>query len=186
MGQLASVTGPQNTDLRNHCDGIAIAAYIVFNYSVTKKNFMDKQVAPVLQKKQVKESVTINAPVSKVWQALIDPAIIKQYFFGTEAKSDWKPGSPITFTGEWKGQSYKDKGTILKVEPNKLLQHTYWSSMAGLEDIPENYITVTNRLEGDDKQTKLTISQDMCTDEEEAKEMWKTVLAGLKKTVEGK
>jgi uncharacterized protein YndB with AHSA1/START domain len=147
---------------------------------------MEKQVPPTLQKKQVKVSVTIDAPASRVWQALTDPAIIKQYFFGTEAKSDWKEGSSLTYTGEWKGQTYEDKGIILKTDLNKIFQHTYWSSIAGLEDVPENYITVTYHLEGNDQQTELTVTQDKCIDEQEAKELWKTVLDNLRKTVEGK
>jgi len=32
-----------------------------------------------------KVNISINAPVPKVWDALIKPEIIKQYFFGTEA-----------------------------------------------------------------------------------------------------
>ena len=58
-------------------------------------------------KLSVKVSRDINAPVSKVWQALTDPALIKQYLFGTETKSDWKKGSSITYTGVWEGKSYE-------------------------------------------------------------------------------
>ncbi|MBS1193689.1 MAG: hypothetical protein H6R28_89, partial [Methanomicrobiales archaeon] len=49
-------------------------------------------------------SVTIRAPVSRVWDALVSPALIKQYMFGTDAVSDWKVGSPITWNGEWQGR----------------------------------------------------------------------------------
>jgi uncharacterized protein YndB with AHSA1/START domain len=147
---------------------------------------MANQTAPALQKKPIKVSITVNASPAKVWQALTDPAIIEQYFFGSKAKSTWKEGSPVTFTGEWKGQQYQDKGTILKAEPNKILQHTYWSSMGHLEDVPENYIIVTYRLEGDDKRTELSVTQDRSTDEEESKGLWQSVLDNLKKTVEGK
>ncbi len=42
-----------------------------------------------------KASITINAPVSKVWDALITPEAIKHYMFGSDTVSDWKEGSPI-------------------------------------------------------------------------------------------
>jgi len=36
-----------------------------------------------------KSSVNINTPASSIWEALIDPEIIKKYFFGVEVISDW-------------------------------------------------------------------------------------------------
>jgi uncharacterized protein YndB with AHSA1/START domain len=57
-------------------------------------------------------SVSIKTTKSKVWNALTDPEQIKKYFFGTETVSDWKVGSPITFSGVWEGKPYIDKGTI--------------------------------------------------------------------------
>ena len=41
-------------------------------------------------------SVTINAPVANVWDALVNPEAIKQYMFGTNVTADWQEGSPIT------------------------------------------------------------------------------------------
>jgi len=43
-----------------------------------------------------KKSLIINAPIAKVWDALVNPELIKHYLFGTEAISDWEVGSPIT------------------------------------------------------------------------------------------
>ena len=37
-----------------------------------------------------KADTTIDAPVDKVWDALINPEMIKKYMFGTTAISDWK------------------------------------------------------------------------------------------------
>ncbi len=42
-------------------------------------------------------AITISVPASKIWKALTTPSIIKQYFFGTDAVSDWKVGSPLIF-----------------------------------------------------------------------------------------
>src|SRR5512136_2795733 len=90
-----------------------------------------------------KQSVTINAPASKVWDALTNPAVIKRYMFGTNAISDWKEGSPIVFKGEWQGKTYEDKGMILRLEPQRLLQYSHFSPLSGLPDVLEHYHTVT-------------------------------------------
>lgn len=135
-----------------------------------------------------KESITLNAPAGKVWDALTQPELIKQYFFGTYASSDWKEGSPITFEGEWEGKKYKDKGTILKVEPGKLLRYNFWSSMSGIEDKPENYVIITYEVTDKDTATLLTITQQNIPTEEmreHSEQNWRRVLDGLKKLVEG-
>jgi uncharacterized protein YndB with AHSA1/START domain len=134
-------------------------------------------------------STLIHASASQVWDALTKPELIKQYFFGTNAKSDWKPGSPVTFTGEWEGKSYKDKGTVLKAEPGKLLQYTYWSSMSGIEDKPENYVVVTFDIKEENDETNLSITQQNIPDEKTKKhseENWKMVLNNLKGLLEKK
>jgi uncharacterized protein YndB with AHSA1/START domain len=61
-----------------------------------------------------KAKTTIHAPISKVWQALVNPEIIKQYLFNTDVISDWKVGSPVTYKGEWEGKAFEDKGEILR------------------------------------------------------------------------
>ena len=136
-----------------------------------------------------KESIVLKAPVSVVWMALTKPELIKQYFFGTYANSNWKEGSPITFEGEWEGKKYKDKGTILKVESNKLLRYNFWSSISGIADKPENYVIITYELTEGKDTTSLTITQQNIPTEEmkeHSEENWRKVMDGLKKLVEGK
>ncbi|MCW3085472.1 MAG: hypothetical protein JWP12_2838 [Bacteroidetes bacterium] len=132
-------------------------------------------------------SISIDASVEKVWEALTTPKLIKKYFFGTDTHTDWKPGSKITFTGEWEGKSYEDKGTIISVEKNKMIKYNYWSEMSGIEDKPENYVTITYELAKDDDKTKLTITQENIPDEkmkEHSIENWKKVMSNLKELVE--
>lgn len=134
-----------------------------------------------------KASATINAPVSKVWQALVNPEIIKQYLFDTDVISDWKVGSPITYKGEWEGKPFEDKGEILSIEPEKLLQSTHWSPLSGVPDSPENYHTVTYTLSDKGDRTEVTITQDNNASEEEkahSEKNWETVLNGMKKLLE--
>lgn len=128
----------------------------------------------------------VKAPVEKVWEALTKAEIVKQYFFGSNQETDWKVGSPITFTGEYEGQSYKDKGTVLEYVPNKRLSFSYLSSWSNLPDEPNNYLQVTYQTEPVAQGTQLTITQTNY-DEERAKhsqQSWATVIDGLKKIVE--
>lgn len=132
-------------------------------------------------------SKSINAPASAVWKALTNEAMIKEYFFGTEVETDWQKGNSIVFRGSWQGQEYVDKGTILEIEEQQLLQYDYWSSMSGLEDKPENYATITCRLDSKDGRTKLTIEQQGFQDQDScdhSAKNWESVLADLKSLVE--
>ena len=134
-----------------------------------------------------KQSIIINAPVAKVWDALVTPEIIKHYLFGTNVASDWEEGSPITWSGEWQGKSYVDKGVILKVEKPKLLRYTHFSPLSGVPDKPENYHTVTIQLDDMKTSVVLSLSQDNNPTEEareHSESNWKMVLEGLKRFVE--
>lgn len=141
-----------------------------------------------MDKKYIAQATTtIHAPVSKVWQALVNPEIIKQYLFNTEVISDWKVGSPITYKGKWEGKAFEDKGEILEIEPEKILQSTHWSPLAGVPDIPENYHTVTYTLSDRGDSTEVTITQNNNASEDEkahSEKNWKTVLEGMKRLLE--
>jgi uncharacterized protein YndB with AHSA1/START domain len=144
-----------------------------------RKKVSDKLIA--------KASIEIDAPASEIWKALTDPAMIKEYLFGTEAVSDWKVGSPIVYRGVWEGKAYEDKGKILKMVPGKLLETSYWSGMAGKPDLPENYKRVTYELRPEGAKTLLTVTQDnnATADEKSHSEgNWAVVLGGLKKLLE--
>lgn len=133
-------------------------------------------------------TATIHAPASKVWQALVNPEIIKQYLFNTQVISDWQVGSPIIYRGEWEGKPFEDKGKILEIEPEKILKSTHWSPLSGVPDTPENYHTVTYTLSEKGDSTEVTITQDNNASEEEkahSEKNWQTVLAGMKKLLEG-
>ena len=134
-----------------------------------------------------KATTTINAPASKVWEALTKPDLIKQYMFGTEVTTDWNVGSPITYKGEWEGKAYEDKGKILKFDPEKSLVSTHWSPLSGVPDTPENYHTVTYQLSEKGGKTEVSIMQDNnATEEEQAhsEQNWRTVLDSMKKLLE--
>jgi uncharacterized protein YndB with AHSA1/START domain len=132
-------------------------------------------------------SISIRAPMSKVWEALVTPNLIKKYLFGTEVTTDWQVGSPITYKGMWEGKAYQDKGRILQIEHCQVLVTTFWSSMSGLADLPENYKTIHYELSAEGSGTVLTITQDNNDTQDAAnnsRQTWKAVLAEMKKLIE--
>lgn len=132
--------------------------------------------------------VEVNAPVTDVWDALVNPAKIKQYMFGTNAISEWKEGAKIVWKGEWQGRAYEDKGVILKLQPERLLQYSHFSPLSGQPDIPENYHTVTVELTPKGTGTLVTLSQDNNATEDErdhSAQNWNMMLASLKTFLEG-
>lgn len=130
---------------------------------------------------------TIHAPVSKVWDGLTLPELVKQYFFGSNLVTTWKPGSPIYFRGEWEGKPYEDKGTVLKFEPGKMLQYNYFSSWSDLKDSPENYQTITYRVKSKGDRTVLIILQgniDTLEKKLHSAQNWAALMKELKKLME--
>jgi len=132
-------------------------------------------------------STNIRASAAAIWDALTTPEKIKQYMFGTTVTSDFREGSPITWKGEWEGRPYEDKGEILKAIPNRRLQYTHFSPLAGLPDQPENYHTVTVDLAEKDGETAVSLAQNNNpTDEarQHSEKNWSMMLEGLKKMLE--
>jgi uncharacterized protein YndB with AHSA1/START domain len=130
----------------------------------------------------------ISASPVRVWSALTDPAQIKRYMFGSQVETDWKPGSAITWNGEYQGTTYQDKGEVIEVEPQRRLVVTHFSPMSGQPDVPENYHTLTYVLEPRGEGTHLSLSQDNNASEEEAahsRDNWAAMLSALKTVVDG-
>jgi len=102
--------------------------------------------------------------------------------FGTTVISNWLKGSPIVWKGAWQGKPYEDKGAILKLKPERLIQYSHFSPLSGKPDLPENYHTVTTELASDGASTTVSLSQDNNETEQERKhseENWKMMLDAL-------
>lgn len=128
----------------------------------------------------------VKAPVEKVWEALTNADLVKQYFFGSVQETDWQVGGPIIWRGEYEGQTYEDRGTVLEFVPYKTLSFSYLSSWSNLPDEPENYLQVTYVLREIPEGTALEVTQSNY-DEERAQhsaENWATVMEGMKQLVE--
>ncbi|HEX5625197.1 MAG TPA: SRPBCC domain-containing protein [Saprospiraceae bacterium] len=132
-------------------------------------------------------SIDIAAGPEQVWDALVNPETIKSYLFGTETITDWQPGSPIIFQGEYQGQAYRDKGTIVQCRANEILSYSYWSGFSGMEDLPENYALVEFHLKPADGHITLELKQTGFINEQAQQHSvaaWKQILEALKSLVE--
>jgi uncharacterized protein YndB with AHSA1/START domain len=136
---------------------------------------------------ETEESITIRAPIVKVWEAITTAELIKLWFFGVETETDWKRGSPIVHRGEYQGRPYKDRGEILSIEKPSLLVHSHWSPVSGLADAPENYQRVSWELAEREDGTELTVRESNLPSEEAkstSEQSWRQVLRNLKELLE--
>ena len=144
----------------------------------------------------VKNTISINAPASKVWDALVNPEQTKKYMFGCETVSDWKAGSSLLWKGVYEGKEIVFvKGKIVDIKSEKVLAYTVIDpNNTAIPDIPENYLTVIYTLATEGKKTTLTVTQgDYSTVAEGEKryaeaynngEGWNPILVEIKKTLE--
>ena len=131
--------------------------------------------------------IHVDASRERLWQALTDPATIERFLFGSRVETDWIEGGPIVYHGEWDGKPYEDKGVILELVPGDRLVTSYYSPLSGKPDVPKSYQTVSYLLTADGDGTRVTITQDGCVDDAEARRMgdnWQQVLQSLKTVVE--
>ncbi len=132
-------------------------------------------------------SIDLNSSIDKVWFTLTDKEMIKQYFWGTETNTDWKEGSPISFTGTWEGTAYEDKGFILKLEKGKIFKHSYWSSFWGTEYNADDVSIITYEVSKNGQLTTLTVTQEGFKDQkshDHSVESWKVILNNIKNLLE--
>ncbi|MBV9831038.1 MAG: SRPBCC domain-containing protein [Marmoricola sp.] len=132
-------------------------------------------------------AVEVHAPPQRVWEALTEPAQIAAYMGGSQVETTWEVGSPITWTGEYDGRAYQDKGEVLVVDEPEVLSVTHYSPMMGQPDVPESYHTLVYTLSPEGDGTRLELAQDGCETEEQAEQFsanWQGMLEGLKAHVE--
>jgi uncharacterized protein YndB with AHSA1/START domain len=104
--------------------------------------------------------IYFKAPIKKVWSALTEPQIVKQWQYGSDLITDWKVGNPIRFRAEWEGKVFEQWGKVLEFTPNKILKYSLFAPRPELEDKPENYFTMTYILTREKGQIRLEIIQE--------------------------
>lgn len=128
----------------------------------------------------IKNSIMIDAPVSKVWDLLINPQQTRKYMFGCETVSDWKVGSELLWRGVFDSvKLIAVKGHVLAFHPEKLLAYTTIDpNNAAIPDLPENYTTVTYSLTEKSGGTELTITQGDYSKVADGESRYKDSMAG--------
>ncbi len=145
--------------------------------------------------KVVKSTISINAPASEVWDALVNPQKTKIYMFGCETVSDWQAGSDLLWKAEHEGQEMVFvKGKILSIKPGSFLKYTVIDPFATYADIPENYLNVTYEVIPQGPKTMLIVTQDGFENAAEGEqryidvynngEGWNSILVEIKKVAE--
>ena len=128
--------------------------------------------------------IYIEAPVEKVWDALIDPEMTKDYWGRYRNASDWKVGS------RWQHEDYDDPskvavaGTVVESNrPHRLV--LTWARPESLGD-PTKVSRVTFTIEEQFGTAKLTVTHSDL-DEEMLKAIsggWPPILSSLKTMLE--
>jgi uncharacterized protein YndB with AHSA1/START domain len=105
--------------------------------------------------------IDIDAPAAKVWAALTEPEWTKQYMFGCEPITDWKPGSPLLWKGTFNDvEMVAVEGQVVSLDPGRSLVYTVIDpNNPAIPDLPENYLLVTCTLTEQDGKTHLVVSQ---------------------------
>ncbi len=153
-----------------------------------KNNIMENNLV-------VRNTIQINAPVAKVWEALTKPEWTKQYMYNCEVQSDWKQGSPVIWKMMHEGKPFIPvKGNVIKIQPGHLLLYTVFDPNVGMEDIPANYLNVQYELIDRAGSTLLEVTQDgyegAANGEKRYQEAvdaggWDSILAKIKELLEG-
>ncbi len=100
--------------------------------------------------KTFKKSYTINAPLEEVYEALVEPEIIKEWS-GAEADMDIKPNGTFSL---WGGSIH---GVNLYITKNQIIQD--WK-----EDIWEEYTRVTFNLSEKNGGTNVEVIHELIPD----------------------
>ena len=135
-------------------------------------------------------SVTINAPRAKVWDAFVTPETIMQYMPVTSVVSEWKEGSPIVWTSEFQGKRFEVKGTILRFEPERLLEYDHSLPIfrpSGVAHTREDR-RVTIELRGSEAQTHVAVTERGNKNKREfehSEGSWRMALNAMKALLEG-
>jgi uncharacterized protein YndB with AHSA1/START domain len=101
--------------------------------------------------------VQIAASLTKVWEALTIPRLVKQWQYGSDLQTNWQIGSRIRFRTVWQETIFEQWGTVLEFQPKNLIRYSLFVPRPNLEDKPENYFTMTYRLTENSNSVSLEI-----------------------------
>jgi uncharacterized protein YndB with AHSA1/START domain len=127
----------------------------------------------------------IRSTLDKVWAALTDPDMMRQYWMGARGESDFKPGAPWRLVFD--DGRVADAGEIVEAEPGKRLV-IKWQNQFKPEFKEEGWSLCTMEMEEAKGAVKLTIVHSM--DRPQSKFIgavsggWPQILSNLKSLLE--
>ena len=130
----------------------------------------------------------IAAKPEKVWQALTDGTMTRQYWYGRRVESDWKVGSTVTYWYDTEdGEAVSDRGIVLESDPPRRLSYTRHVEFVD-EMRYEHPSRVTFEIEPSGKEVKLTLTHDEFEPGSKildgVRSGWPAILASLKTMLE--
>lgn len=137
------------------------------------------------------KSISLNASLNAVWEALTQPELMKSWMYDSEIEivTTWKVGSPIIINVQ--EASYKtaftNTGIILQFIKERMLEYSHLSSLSRLPDEAENYTFIRFTLQPDGPQTLLELDLANFPTESHYKHIdfyWTVTLEILKRFVE--
>ncbi len=124
--------------------------------------------------------IYIQSTAEKIWQALTDPEMTKEFWGRHQNRSDWKPGS------EWRHVSYDDAtdiavaGTVVESDPPRRLVLSW--ARPNETDVSR----VTFEIDDFMASARLTVTHDELSEEmlSKIRAGWPAVLSSLKSLLE--
>lgn len=103
----------------------------------------------------VTRSILLNATPQRVWEALTHPGMTRQYLYNCEVKSDWKAGSTLQWTGDYKGRALNAEGKIIDIIPGRMIKYSGFDRLAEGDNSRQGDVYITHEIVPHGNQTKL-------------------------------
>jgi len=124
----------------------------------------------------------IRSTPAKIWSAITTPEFMRQYWFGQQFETDWKPGSPLKLL--YKDGSSAVSGKVVEFDREKRLVMTWLDERK--DEVPTRCVIELEQVEGG--AVKLTILHTSDADNSQTivavSGGWPRVLSNLKSLLE--
>lgn len=129
--------------------------------------------------------IYIRTSPEKLWEAITEPEMTRQFFYANDVESDWKVGSPVRHKGP-DGKVNLD-GKVLEVVPQRKLVTTF-CAVHGVVTAKDRPSRVTWEIEPRGEVCRLTLTHDdfdgITETYKQVGSGWNPVLSGLKTLLE--
>jgi hypothetical protein len=92
--------------------------------------------------------------------ALAVAQYVRRWQYNSDLTTTWLVGTPIRFGAEWRGQVFEQWGTPLEFDAPSRLRYSLFAPRPGLEDRPENYLTMTYEVDENSEGTSVAFIHD--------------------------